>query len=94
MLKKITAVTLALALTACSNTDALDANISSLTSKVDALSAQVTDLEAQQQSTATDAQAAKVAALIMLSLHTRNNHYYYLLIKLVSDIKKAPKVLF
>ncbi len=62
MLKKITVITLALALSACANTDALEENITTLTNKVDALSAQVADLEAQQQSTAADAQAAKAAA--------------------------------
>ena len=62
MIKKITAVTLALALTACANTDALDASITSLTNKVDSLSAQVADLEVQQKSATADAQAAKAAA--------------------------------
>ncbi len=62
MLKKITAISLALTLTACANTDALDANITSLTSKVDALSSQVADLEAQQQSVSADVKAAKSAA--------------------------------
>ncbi|WP_019028430.1 Lpp/OprI family alanine-zipper lipoprotein [Colwellia piezophila] len=63
MLKKITAISLALTLTACANTDALDANISSLSNKVDALSAQVADLETQQQSAAADAKAVKAAAM-------------------------------
>jgi len=62
MLKKITVVTLAIALTACANTDALDESIASLTNKVDALSAQVADLEAQQKSTAADAKSAKKEA--------------------------------
>ena len=62
MLKKITIITLALALSACANTDELDANISSLTNKVDALSAKVAKLETQQQSIAADATAAKNAA--------------------------------
>ncbi len=52
--KKITIITLALALSACANTDELDANISSLTNKVDALSAKVEKLEIQQQSIAAD----------------------------------------
>lgn len=62
MLKKITVITLALALSACANTDEIDANIASLTNKVDALSAQVSELEAQQKSTAAAATAAKEAA--------------------------------
>jgi murein lipoprotein len=59
MLKKITAVTLALALTACANTDALEENISTLTTKVDVLSAQIADLNTQQKSIVADTQAAK-----------------------------------
>jgi murein lipoprotein len=62
MLKKITAITLVLALTACANTDQTDENIASLTNMVDTLSAQVADLKTQQESTAADAQAAKDAA--------------------------------
>jgi len=65
MLKKITIITLALALTACANTDeidALDANIVALTNQVDSLSAQVADLEAKQQATANEAQVAKNSA--------------------------------
>ncbi len=62
MLKKITIITLALALTACANTDVLDANINSLTNKVDALSAKVARLETQQQSISADVTAAKNAA--------------------------------
>ena len=62
MLKKITAISLALTLTACANTGALEENISTLTNKVDALSAQVADLEAQQQTTTGSVQAANVAA--------------------------------
>jgi len=62
MLKKITTITLALALTACANTDNVDANITSLTNMVDALSVEVADLKTQQESTAADAQAAKAAA--------------------------------
>jgi len=62
MLKKITVITLALALSACANTDEIDANIASLTNKVDALSTQVSELEAQQKSTAAAATAAKEAA--------------------------------
>jgi len=62
MLKNITALTLTLALTACANTDKVDANIASLTNMVDDLSAQVADLKTQQESTAADVQAAKAAA--------------------------------
>jgi len=62
MLKKITALTLALALTACANTDKVDENITSLTNMVDDLSVQVADLKAQQESTAADVKAAKDAA--------------------------------
>jgi len=62
MLKQLTAISLALTLTACANTDAIDASINSLTNKVDALSAKIADLEAQQQSATTDMQAAKDAA--------------------------------
>jgi len=62
MLKKITALTLLLALSACANTDKNDANIASLTNMVDDLSAQVADLKTQQESIAADAQAAKASA--------------------------------
>jgi murein lipoprotein len=62
MLKKITAIALALTLTACANNSGLEDNITSLTNKVDALSSQVSDLETQQKSAAADAQAAKMAA--------------------------------
>lgn len=62
MLKKITAISLALALSACANTEKIDANIAELTNKVDALSAQVAQLETQQASAVADAQAAKEAA--------------------------------
>lgn len=62
MLKKITVISLALALTACANTDAVDANVAELTNKVEALSAQVADLEAKQKSaTAAAEQAASDA---------------------------------
>lgn len=62
MFKKIATISLALALTACANTGALEENITTLTNKVDALSAQVADLESKQQAAAGDVRAAKSAA--------------------------------
>ncbi|MEI6895158.1 MAG: LPP leucine zipper domain-containing protein [Colwellia sp.] len=65
MLKKITAISLALTITACANTDAIneiDGNITALTNKVEALSTQVSNLEAQQKSAAVDLREAQEAA--------------------------------
>lgn len=62
LLKKSLIITFALGLTACANTEQLEANISDLTNKVDALSNDVAELKAQQQASSEDAKAAKMAA--------------------------------
>ncbi|WP_259337786.1 LPP leucine zipper domain-containing protein [Colwellia sp. RSH04] len=62
LMKKIAIVAFAAAVTGCSNTSALEENITSLTNKVDALSTQVADLESQQKAISKDVSAAKEAA--------------------------------
>lgn len=62
LIKNLLVVGFALGLTACANTDSLDASIASLSNKVDSLSSEVSDLKSQQQSISEDAKAAKMAA--------------------------------
>ena len=62
LLKNIVTVGFALGLTACANTESLEASISSLSNKVDSLSSEVSALEAQHDAISRKAQAAKAAA--------------------------------
>jgi len=62
LIKNTLMVTLALGLTACANTDALETNVTELSNKIDALTSDVTELKTQQQATSEDAKAAKAAA--------------------------------
>lgn len=62
LIKNILVVSFALGLTACANTESLDASIASLSNKVDSLSSEVSDLKSQQQSISEDAKAAKMAS--------------------------------
>ena len=62
LIKNILAVSFALGLTACTNTEGLDASIASLSNKVDSLSSEVSALTAQNEATSRKAQAAKAAA--------------------------------
>lgn len=62
ILKKILITSFALGLTACANTEGLEASITNLSNKVDSLSKDVAELKAQQQISSEDAKAAKMAA--------------------------------
>lgn len=62
ILKSVLTVSFALGLTACANTESLEASIAGLSNKVDSLSSDVSSLKAEQQSTSNKAQAAKRAA--------------------------------
>ena len=69
LLTKTLIVTLALGLSACSNTEGLEASVTNLTNKVDALSdkvdnlsGDVAELKAAQQKNNHDIKAAKMAA--------------------------------
>jgi murein lipoprotein len=62
LIQNMLAVGFALGLTACANTESLEASISSLSSKVDSLSSKVSSLETQSEATSRKAQSAKVAA--------------------------------
>lgn len=52
----------ALGLTACANTDGLEAKITTLTNQVNSLSNDVAELQSQQQQISKDAKSAKMAA--------------------------------
>lgn len=60
--KNILTVSFALGLTACANTESLEASIASLSNKVDSLSSEVSALETQHDAISRKAQAAKAAA--------------------------------
>lgn len=60
--KNILTISFALGLTACANTEGLEASIASLSNKVDTLSSEVSELKTQQQAISEEAQAAKMAA--------------------------------
>jgi len=60
--KNMLIISFALGLTACANTEGLEASITSLSNKVDTLSSKVSELQTQQQATSRKAQAAKAAA--------------------------------
>jgi len=62
LIKNMLAISFALGLTACANTESLDASIASLSNKVDSLSSEVSALKTQQQSISEDVQAAKMAS--------------------------------
>lgn len=62
LIKNICVVSFALGLTACANTESLEASISSLSNKVDSLSSKVSTLESQHEAISRKAQAAKMAA--------------------------------
>lgn len=62
LVKSILTVSFALGLTACANTENLEASIASLSNKVDSLSSDVSSLKAEQQATSNKVQSAKKAA--------------------------------
>jgi murein lipoprotein len=62
LVKSMLTISFALGLTACANTENLEASIASLSNKVDSLSSDVSALKTQQQDTNNKAQAAKKAA--------------------------------
>lgn len=62
LIKKMLTVSLVLGLTACANTEGLEASISSLSNKVDTLSSEVSELQIQHQYIREETQAAKTAA--------------------------------
>lgn len=62
LIKNILTVSFALGLTACANTESLEASISSLSNKVDSLSNEVSELKSEHAATNDKADAAKMAA--------------------------------
>jgi murein lipoprotein len=62
LIKNMLTVSFALGLTACANTEGLEASIASLSNKVDTLSSEVSALSSQQQATSKEAKATKMAA--------------------------------
>jgi len=62
LIKNILTISFALGLTACANTENLEASITSLSNKVDSLSSEVLALKTQHKTIKEDAQAAKMAA--------------------------------
>jgi murein lipoprotein len=62
LIKNMLTISFALGLTACSNTEGLDASIASLSNKVDSLSSEVSELKGQHSSISQDAKAAKMSA--------------------------------
>ncbi|MEY8214453.1 MAG: Lpp/OprI family alanine-zipper lipoprotein [Colwellia sp.] len=62
LIKNTLMVTFVLGLTACANTDGLEASVTELSNKVDALSSDVTALKTQQQATNKEVKAARIAA--------------------------------
>ncbi len=62
LIKNMLTVSFALGLTACANTEGLEASIASLSNKVDSLSSEVSALKTQHQTISEEAQAAKMAA--------------------------------
>ena len=62
LLKSLLTISFALGLTACANTEGLDASIASLSNKVDSLSSEVSELKSQHGSISQDSKAAKMAA--------------------------------
>jgi len=62
LIKNTLVAVFALGLTACANTDGIEANVAELSNKVKALSANVAELKTQQQVANEEAKAAKVAA--------------------------------
>jgi len=62
LLKNVLTIGFVLGLTACTNTESLEASITSLSNKVDSLSSDVSSLKTQQQAASNKAQATKRAA--------------------------------
>lgn len=62
LIKSMLTVSFALGLTACANTEGLEASIASLSNKVDSLSSEVSALKTQHQAISEAAQTAKMAA--------------------------------
>lgn len=62
LVKNLLTVSFALGLTACANTESLEASITSLSNKVDSLSSEVSELQSQHEAISKEAQAAKMAA--------------------------------
>lgn len=62
MLKNTLVISFALGLTACANSDGLEAKITSLSNQVNSLSSDVSELKSQQQAISEDAKSAKAAA--------------------------------
>ena len=62
LIKSMLTISFALGLTACANTENLEASIASLSNKVDSLSSDVSSLKADQQAASNKAQATKRAA--------------------------------
>jgi len=62
LIKNMLTISFALGLTACANTENLEASIASLSNKVDALSSDVSALKSQQQADSNKAQTTKRAA--------------------------------
>jgi murein lipoprotein len=63
LIKNLLTVSFVLGLTACANTENLEASISSLSNKVDSLSTEVSDLKAQNSTISKATEAAKLAAM-------------------------------
>ena len=61
-LKNTLILSFALGLTACANSDGLEAKITTLSNQVNALSNDVSELKSQQQKISEDAKSAKMAA--------------------------------
>lgn len=62
LIKNLLTISFALSLTACANTESLEASITSLSNKVDSLSSEVSKLKTQHSAISEEANAAKMAA--------------------------------
>ena len=62
ILKSALVISFILGLSACANTEGLEAKITTLSNKVDALSNNVAELKSQQQATSEDVKSVRMAA--------------------------------